>query len=156
VLRRLFGLKIDEVKLGWRWLYNEELHKLYSSPSIITMIKSRRMRWQGMQHESNGEKRNAYSLLVIKPERKEPLRRLRRRFVNNIKMDLGKTGWGSIDCIGLAEERDQWRALVNATMNLRVPKNCGKLLSSCIIGGHLCSAQFNTFRQFCMAIKIGD
>jgi hypothetical protein len=86
VLRRKFGPKRDEETGGWRKLHNEELHKLYSSPSIIRIIKSRRMRWT--RHVARmGEKRNAYRILVGKPEGKRPLGRPRRRWVN-IKMNL--------------------------------------------------------------------
>jgi hypothetical protein len=67
-----------------------------------------------------GEKRNAYRLLVGKPERKGPLGSPRRRCVNNIKMDLGEIKWGGVNCIGLAQDKDKGRALVNAAMNLRV------------------------------------
>jgi hypothetical protein len=84
VLRRVFGPKRDEVTGEWRKLYNEELHDLYSSLSIIRIIKSRRMRWAG--HVARmGEKRNAYRLLVGKPEGKRPLGRPRRRWVDNIR-----------------------------------------------------------------------
>jgi hypothetical protein len=68
-----------------------------------------------------GEKRNAYRLLVGKPEGKRPLGRLRCRWVDNIRMDLGEVGWGDVDCIGLAKDRNRWRALVNSVLNLRVP-----------------------------------
>jgi hypothetical protein len=68
-----------------------------------------------------GEKRNAYMLLVEKPEGKRPLGRRRRRWVDNIKMDHLGIGWGGADWIGLAQDRDKWRTLVNAVMNLRVP-----------------------------------
>jgi hypothetical protein len=68
-----------------------------------------------------GEKRNAYRLLVGKPEGKRPLGRPRRRWVDNIEMDLFEMGWGGVDWIGLAQDRDKWRALVNVVMNLRVP-----------------------------------
>jgi hypothetical protein len=119
VLRRIFGPKRDEVTGGWRKLHNEELRDLYSSPSIIRIIKSRRMRWVG--HLSRmGEKRNAYRLLVGKPEAKRPLGRPRRRWVDNIKMDLLEIVWGGVDWIGLVQDRDKWRVLVNAVMNLRV------------------------------------
>jgi hypothetical protein len=80
VLRRIFGPKRDEVTGEWRQLHNEELHDLYSSPSIIRIIKTRRMRWAG--HVARmGEKRNACRLLVGKSERKRPLGRRRRRWV---------------------------------------------------------------------------
>jgi hypothetical protein len=68
-----------------------------------------------------GEKRNAYRLLVGKPEVKRPLGRPRRRWVDNIRMDLVEVGWGDVDWIGLAQDRDRSRALVNAVLNLRVP-----------------------------------
>jgi hypothetical protein len=120
VLRRIFGPKRDEVTGGSSKLHNEELRDLYSSPSIIRIIKSRRMRWAG--HVARmGEKINAYRLLVGKPEGKRPLGRPRRRWVDNIKIDLLEIGWGAEDWIGLAQDRDKWRALVNAVMNLRVP-----------------------------------
>jgi hypothetical protein len=101
---------------GWRKLHNEELRDLYSSPSIIGIIKSRRMRWAG-HVDGVEEKRNAYSLLVGKPEGKRP----RRRWADNIKIYLLEVGWGGVDWIGLAQDRDKWRALVNAVMNLQVP-----------------------------------
>jgi hypothetical protein len=107
------------VKGEWRKLHNEELRDLYSSPSIIRIIKSRRMRWAG--HVARmGEKRNAYRLLVGKPGRKRPLGRPRHRCVNNIRMDLGEVGWGDVDWIGLAKDRNRWRALVNSVLNLWV------------------------------------
>jgi hypothetical protein len=103
-----------------RKLHNEELHDLYSSPSIIRIIKSRRMRWAG--HVARmGEKRNAYILLVGKPEGKRPLRRPRCRWVDNIRMDLGEVGWSDVDWIDLAKDRNRWRALVTSVLNLRVP-----------------------------------
>jgi hypothetical protein len=93
---------------------------LYSSPSIIRIIKARRMRWTG--HVARmGERRNAYRLLVGKPGRKRPLGRPRRRWVDNVRMDLGEVGWGDVDWIGLAQDRNRWRALVNLVLNLRVP-----------------------------------
>jgi hypothetical protein len=86
------------------------------SVTLIRTIKSRRMRWKG--HVARmGENRNTYRLLMGKP----PLGRPRRMWVDNIKMDLLEIGWGSVDWIGLAQDRDKWRALVNAVMNLRVP-----------------------------------
>jgi hypothetical protein len=101
VLRRIFGPKRDEVTGEWRKLNNEELHDLYASPSIIRIIKSRRMRWGGHVARME-EKRNAYRLLVGKPEGKRPLGRPRRRWVDNVRMDLGEVGWGDVDWIGLA------------------------------------------------------
>jgi hypothetical protein len=87
---------------------------------IIRIIKSRRMRWAG--HVAGiGEKGNAYRLLVGKPEGKRPLGRPRRRWVNNIRMDLGEVGWSDVDWIGLAKDRNRWTALVNSVLNLRVP-----------------------------------
>jgi hypothetical protein len=93
VLRMIFGPKRDEVTGGWRKLHNEELHDFYSSPSIIRIMKSRRMRWAG--HVARmGEKNNAHRLLVGKPERKRPLGRTRRRWVDNIKIDfLNRMVW---------------------------------------------------------------
>jgi hypothetical protein len=90
------------------------------SVSIIRIIKSRRMRWAG--HVARmGEKRNAYRVLVGKPEGKRPLGRPRRRWVDNIRLNLGGMGWGDVDWIGLAQDRNRWRALVNSVMNLQVP-----------------------------------
>jgi hypothetical protein len=89
VLRRIFGLRRDEVMGDWRKRHNGELHDLYSSPNIIRMIKSRRMRWAG--HVARmGEVKNAYRILVGKPEGKRPLGRPRHRWVDNIKMNLGE------------------------------------------------------------------
>jgi hypothetical protein len=68
-----------------------------------------------------GEKRNAYRLLVVKPEGRRPLARPRRRWLNNIRMDLVEVEWGDVDWIGPAQDRDRWRALVNSVLNFRVP-----------------------------------
>jgi hypothetical protein len=96
VLRRIFGPKRDEVTGGRRKLYNEALRDLYSSPSIIRIIKSRRMRWA--RHVARmGEKRYAYRLLLGKPEGKRPLGRPRRRWVDNVEMGLLEIGWGGVD-----------------------------------------------------------
>jgi hypothetical protein len=102
-----------------RKLHDEELHNLYSVPSIIRISKSRRMRWT--EHVARmGEKRNACRIFVGKPEGKRPLGRPRRRLECNVKMDLRETGWVNMDWIDLAHSRDQWRALVNMVMNLQV------------------------------------
>jgi hypothetical protein len=107
VLRRIFGPKRDEVTGGWRKLHNENLHNFFSSPSIIRMIKSMRMRWA--RHVARmGKKRNAYRILVGKPEGKRPLGRPRRRWVDNIKMDHREIEWDVMDWIDLAQDRDQW------------------------------------------------
>jgi hypothetical protein len=110
-----FGSPTEE----WRKLHNGVLHNFYSSPDIIRQIKSRRMRWAG--HVARmGEGRNVYRLLMGKAERKRPLERPRRRWEDGIKMDLREIGWGGVEWIQLAQDRDRWRALVNEVMNLRV------------------------------------
>ncbi|KAJ4435334.1 hypothetical protein ANN_17945 [Periplaneta americana] len=118
VLRKIFGAKRDEVTGEWRKLHNAELQALYTSPDIIRNIKSRRLRWAG--HVARmGESRNAYRVLVGRPEGKRPLGRPRRRWEDNIKMDLREVGYDGRDCINLAQDRDQWRAYERAAMNLR-------------------------------------
>jgi hypothetical protein len=127
---------------GWRKLYNEELHNLYSSPSIIRIIKSRRMRWAG--HGARmGEKRNVYRLSVGKTEGKRPLGRPRRRWVDNIKMDLVEIGLSGVEWFGLPHDRYRWRALVNTVMNLRVALYVRKLLSGYTNCGLSSSAQLH-------------
>ena len=101
-------------------MHNEELKGLYSSPNIVRVIKSRRMRCAGIVARV-GEGRGVYRVLVGKPEGKSPLRRPRRRWEDNIRMDLQEVGLGYEDWIGLAHNRDTRRALVIAVRNLRVP-----------------------------------
>jgi len=120
VLRRIFRPRKDEVTGEWRKLHNEELNDLYSSPNIVRVIKSRRMRWTW--HVARmGEERGVYRVLVGKPEGKRPLGRPRRRWADNIRTDLQEVGCVYMDWIGLAQDRDRWRTLVSAVMNLRVP-----------------------------------
>ncbi|KAJ4450607.1 hypothetical protein ANN_02033 [Periplaneta americana] len=120
VLRKIFGAKRDEVIGEWRKLHNAELHALHPSPDIIRNIKSRRLRW--VVHVARmGESKNAYRVLVGRPEGKRPLGRPRRRWEDNIKMDLREVGYDDRDWINLAQDRDQCRAYVRAAMNLRVP-----------------------------------
>jgi hypothetical protein len=114
VLRIIFGTERDEVTGGWRKLHNEELHGLYSSPSIVRVIKARRMRWAG-------EVGGAYNILVGRPEGRRPLGRPRHRWEDNIKVDLREIGFADMDWIHWAQDRDRWRGLVNTVMNLRVP-----------------------------------
>jgi hypothetical protein len=112
VLRRIFGSKRDEVTEGRRKLHNEDLHNLYSSPSIIRMIKSRRMRWAG--HAARmGEKRNAYRYWRENPKEGDHW--------EDQDVGLREIGWDGMDWIDLAQDRDHWRALVNIVMNLQHP-----------------------------------
>jgi hypothetical protein len=125
--------KNKEVKLYYLILVgnpHEELNDLYSSPNIVRVIKSRRMRWA--RHVARiGEGRGVYKVLVRKPKRRRPLGRHRRRWEDNIRMDLREVGCGGVDWMELAQDRDRWRALVSAVMNLRVPLNAKNFLTSC-------------------------
>ncbi|KAJ4431486.1 hypothetical protein ANN_20084 [Periplaneta americana] len=121
VLRKIFGAKRDDVTGEWRKLHNTELHPLYSSPDIIRNIKSRRLRWAG-HIACMGESRNAYRVLVGRPEGKRPLGRPRRRWEDNIKMNLREVEYDDREWINLAQDRDQWHAYVRAAMNLRTHK----------------------------------
>jgi hypothetical protein len=128
VLRRIFGPKRDEVIGGWRKLRNEKLYNFYSLPSIIRMIRSRRMRWaehaarmRRRKKKKKRRRRNEYRILVGNPEGRRRLRRPGRRWEDNIRLDLRERGWGGVDWIDQAQDRDQWMALVNTVMSLRVP-----------------------------------
>jgi hypothetical protein len=119
VLRKIFGPQREE-DVSWRKLHKDEIHDLYFSPNIVRVIKSRRMRWAG--HVAHmGQGRGAYRVLVGTPEGKRALGRPRRRWEDNIKMDIGEIEIEGANWIRLAQERVQWRAFVNTVMNLRVP-----------------------------------
>jgi hypothetical protein len=119
VLRKIFGPKREEDG-SWRKLHNDEFHSLYSSPNIVRVIKSRRMRWAGYVARRD-EGRDVYRVLVGRPEGKRPLGRPTRRWEDNIKMDLGEMGIDGANWIHLAQDRIQWRAFVNMVMKLWVP-----------------------------------
>jgi hypothetical protein len=119
VLRKIFGPKRKEDG-SWRKVHNDELHSLYSSPNIVRVIKSRRMRWTGHVART-GEGKGVYIVLVGRPEGKRPLERPRRRWEDNIKMGLREMGIDGANWIQLAQDKVQLRACVNTVMNLRVP-----------------------------------
>ena len=109
----------SEVIEEWRKLHKEELRDLYSIPNIVRVVKSRIMWWA--RHVAHmGEGRGVQRVLVGKPEGKRPVGRPRRRWEDNIKMDLQEVGGGG-DWMELAQDRDRWRLLVNTVMNLRLP-----------------------------------
>jgi hypothetical protein len=119
VSRKIFGPKREEDG-SWRKLHNDELHSLYSSPNFIRVFKSRRMRWAG--HVARmGEGRGVYRVLVGRTEGRRPLGRPRRRWEDNIKLDLREIGIDVSNWIRLAQDRVQWRAFVNTVTKLRVP-----------------------------------
>ena len=123
VLRRVFEPKRDEVIEEWIKLHNEELSDLYL-PNIVRVVKSRRIRWAG--HVARmGEGRGVYRVLVGKPEGKRPLGRPRRRWEDDIKMDLQEVGGSCGDWMELARDMDRWRVLVGTVRNLRFPKRRG-------------------------------
>jgi hypothetical protein len=120
VLRRIFGPKREEDG-SWRKLHNGELHSLYSSPNIVKVIKSRRMRWAG--HVARmGEVKSVYGVLVRRPEGKRPLGRPRRRREDNINIDRREIGIDGANWIRLVQDRVQWRAFVSTVMNLPFPQ----------------------------------
>ena len=120
VLRRIFGPKRDEVTGEWRILSYEELNDLYSSLTIVRVIKSRRMGWMG--HVARmGEEKRCIQGFGGKPGGRRPLGRPKSRWKDNIKMDLQELGCEGMDWIDVARDRDRWRALANTVMNLRVP-----------------------------------
>jgi len=124
VFWRVFGPKRDKITGKWKKLHNEELSVLYSLPNIVRVVKLRRMRWAG--HVARiVEGRGVYRVLVGKPEGERPLGRPRRRWEDNINIDLQEVEGGCEDWMELAQDRDRWRALVSTVMNFRVPKMRG-------------------------------
>ena len=120
ILRKIFGDKGDEITGEWRKLHNTELYALYSSPNIIKNLESRRLRWAGHVARVK-QSRNAYRVLVGKPEGNRLLGRQRHGWKDKIKMDLMEVGCDPRGWVVLAEDRDQWWTYVKAVMSLRVP-----------------------------------
>jgi hypothetical protein len=119
VLRRICGPNKDEVTGEWRKLHNAEFYDLYSTPNIIWVIKSRRMRWVG--HVAHvGDRRGAYRVLVGRLEGKRPLQRLRHGWDENIKMDIQEVGWSGMDINDLVWNKDRGWAVVNVVMNHQI------------------------------------
>jgi hypothetical protein len=116
---KIFGPKREEDG-SWRKLHNDELHNPYSSPNIVRVIKSRRMRGAGHMARM-GEGKGVYRILVGRPEGKRSLGRCRRRWEDNIELDLREIGLDGANWIQLAQDRVQWRTFVSTVMNLRVP-----------------------------------
>jgi len=124
LLRRVFEPKRDKVTGEWRKLHIEELSHLYSLPNIVRVVKSRRMRWAG--HVARmGEGTGVHRVLVGKPEGKRPLGSSRRRWEDNIRMDLQEVRGSCGDWMELSQDRDRWQALVGTVRNLRVLKMRG-------------------------------
>jgi hypothetical protein len=117
-------MQLLEVSSAVRHIYiydirRQRVNDIYSSPTIVQVIKLRRMGWEG-HVACMGEGRGIYRVLVEKPEGERPIRRPRRSWEDNIIVDLQEVGCGGMDWIGLDKDRDRWQALVNAVMNLRV------------------------------------
>ena len=106
--------------MGFDQLHNEELHSLYRSPNIVRVIKSRRLRWAG--HVAKMEEgRSAFKILIGKPTGKKPLGKPRRRWEDNIKIDLKEIGINKRNWVDSVQDKVYWRALVSAAFNLQVP-----------------------------------
>ena len=122
--------KKDEVTGEWRKLHNEELNDLYSLPNIVWVVKSRRMRWAG--HVARmGDDRVVHRVLVGKPKRKRPLGKPRRRWEDNIKMDLQEVGGGRGDWMELAQDRGQLAGTCGYGEGISGSINAGNFLTSC-------------------------
>ncbi|KAJ4426786.1 hypothetical protein ANN_26585 [Periplaneta americana] len=150
VLRKIFGAKRDEVAGEWRKLDNAELHALYSSPDIIRNINSKRLICAG--HVARlGESRNTYRVLVGRPEGKRPLGRPRRRWEDNIKMDLKEVAYDDREWINLAQDRDLWWA------SFGFLKNHLSLPSKETLRGHSDSSfRGEDYIQCCVAVRLCD
>jgi len=120
LLRRIFGHKREEVAGGWRRLHKEMLHNLYASPNSVRVVKSRRTIWA--RHVARMRKmRNAYNIFVGKRRGNRPFERPKRRYEDNIRMDVREMGREFVDWMHLLRDREQWWAFVNTVMNLRLP-----------------------------------